>query len=76
MLCLSKSYTVTKGNIINIASISHLKNLSMLLQLAIFPEFIDAVYEKIATPAKFGLVVGAGAGVAGAEACIVYGIPT
>jgi hypothetical protein len=33
---------------------------------------VDAVYENIATPAKFGLVVGA----AGAEAGIVYGIPT
>jgi hypothetical protein len=36
---------------------------------------LDVVSGNIATPAIFGLGSGAFAGAAGAEACIVYGIP-
>jgi hypothetical protein len=39
------------------------------------PGSLDAVSGNIATPARFGLGSGAWAGVAGAEACTVYGIP-
>jgi hypothetical protein len=39
------------------------------------PVSFDAVSENIAIPARFGLGSGSFAGVAGAEACIVYGIP-